>query len=226
MKNKKIELHMSDFSIDNPTPRIPVIICVDSTQNDLNKNIELNNGVKSFIQSVKLNDDARFSAEICIMNLENEVISSFNLVDNYEEFTIENTNKRMISASINKALELLEDRKKIYKQTGTPYYQPWLVLLSECNDLTENIDMLNTSIKKCNKYENDSKLVVFPVGINNDANFQILNKFSTRHRAFRINNYKFNEFFDWLAKSISVVSTSQTGDTINIPNASKSIWGE
>lgn len=228
MRKKKLELSSKDFNVDNPTPRIPVVICLDVSSSMMGEPIqELNKGLKLFYDAIYASDDARYAAEICIVTFGDvvEVVSPFNLVSKKTEVRLKANGKTLIGTAINKALELLETRKKTYKLTGTPYYQPWLIVMTDGCSYGESLDLLHSSIKKCNKLENDSRIVVFPIGIGHSADYLMLNKFSTRHRAFKINNLKFEEFFEWLSQSISVVSSSQTGDTINIPTAAISTWG-
>ncbi len=228
MKKKKLELSLKDFCIDNPTPRIPVVLCLDVSSSMQGEPIEeLNKGLELFFDAIYSNDDARYSAEICLLTFGStvEVVSNFSLVSKKTKFKLKANGKTLIGTAIMKALDLLEDRKFLYKQTGTPYYQPWLVVMTDGCSYGENLELLHNSIKKCNKLENDSKIVVFPIGIGREADYLMLNKFSTRHRAFKINNLKFEEFFEWLSQSISVVSSSQTGDTINTPTAAISTWG-
>ncbi len=226
---KILELEAKDFSRDNPTPRIPVVICLDVSSSMSGEPIEeLNKGLKLFYNAIYNNDDAKYSAEICIVTFGDtaEVVSPFKLVTHKTEVNLRANGKTLIGTAIHKSLDLLEDRKKLYKETGTPYYQPWLVIMTDGCSYGESLDLLHDAINRCNNLENNSRIVVFPIGIGEDADYIMLNKFSTRHRAFRVNSLKFEDFFEWLSQSISVVSSSQTGDTINIPTATISTWGE
>lgn len=227
--SNNLEIDSNDFSIDNPTPRTPVIICLDVSSSMAGEPIDkLNKGLSLFYNSIYQNDDARFSAEICVVTFGDtaEVVSSFSLVTQRMEVNLRASGQTLIGTAVNKALDLLEERKKIYKDTGTPYYQPWLVVLTDGCSSGESVEILQKATLRCNKLENDSRIVVFPIGIGRDADYSMLNKFSTRHRAFKINNLKFDDFFEWLSQSVSVVSSSQTGDTVNIPAASISTWGD
>ncbi len=230
MKKKSfLELADGDFKADNPTPRIPVCLCLDVSSSMAGAPIEeLNKALKSFYKAIYDSEDARYSAEISIVTFGDkaEVASGFKLVNQKTSIELVANGRTVIGTAINKALDLLDERKKIYKETGTPYYQPWLIVMTDGCSYGEDLDVLYASIKKCNNLEINSRIVVFPIGIGPEADFVILNKFSTRHRAFKINNLKFEEFFEWLSQSISIVSSSQTGETINIPTTTISSWGE
>lgn len=227
--NSILELSLHDFVIDNPTPRIPVVICLDTSQTMQGAPIDdLNKALKHFYKAIFENDDSKYSAEICVISFGGDIVvqSGFKLVNEKENIILEADGKTNMGQAIHKALDLLEERKEIYKKCGTPYYQPWLVTITDGNTCDENQNIIQTALNKCNKLESAGKLVVFPIGVGKEANYKLLNKFSTRQRAFKINHLKFDLFFEWLSKGISVVSSSQTGNTINIPTATISTWGE
>ncbi len=227
--NKILELSLHDFVVDNPTPRIPVVICLDASESMAGQPIlDLNVALKKFYEAIYKNDDSRYSAEICVVSFGGEVKveSGFKLVDERYKVNLEANGKTSMGPAILKALNLIEERKTIFKKCGTPFYQPWLVVMTDGKTYDENQDIISEAIKKCNQLESIGKLIVFPIGIGVDANYKLLNKFSTRQRAYKINHSKFNLFFEWLSNSISVVSSSHTGDTINIPTATKTTWGE
>ncbi len=227
--NSILELSLHDFVVDNPTPRIPVVICVDASLSMEGQPMnDLNLALKNFYKAIYENDDSRYSAEICVISFGGEVKveSGFRLVDERQKINLEAKGKTSMGPALLKALDLIEERKNIYKQCGTPFYQPWLVIMTDGKTYDENQDLINQSLFKCNNLESSGKLIVFPIGIGLDANYKLLNKFSTRQRAYKINHSKFQIFFEWLSKSISVVSSSHTGDTINIPTATITTWGE
>ena len=71
--------------------------------------------------------------------------------------------------------------------------------------------------------EAERQLVIFSVGIGQDADMEILNGFS-RRGAKHLRGFCFEEFFEWLSKSIGVVSQSQVGEKVII--APTSGWEE
>lgn len=227
--NSMLELSLHDFNADNPTPRIPVVICLDASNSMAGQIIDnLNAALKQFYKSIFENEESRYSAEIAVISFGSKVTveSGFKLVDERISIELNAKGNTYMGAAIHKALDLIDDRKAIYKKCGTPFYQPWLVVMTDGMSSIENNDIIQEALMKCNKLESDGKIVVFPIGIGKEANYKLLNKFSARQRAFKINHLKFDLVFEWLSKGISVVSSSRTGDTINIPTATISTWGE
>lgn len=228
-KSSNLELSLHDFNADNPTPRIPVVICLDTSSTMYGKPIEdLSKALNLFYEAIYQNDDSKYSAEICVISFGDtvKVQSSFKLVSDKREIKLEAYGRTLMDSAIHKALDLLDERKAIYKKSGVPYYQPWLVIMTDAKISMEQRENISFAVNRCNKLETDKKITIFPIGIGADANYQLLNKFSTKQRAFKIDHSKFEVFFKWLSHGIGVVSSSQTGESINIPTATISTWGE
>ena len=63
--NELALVEMEDL-YDNPTPRVPVALCLDCSGSMYGAPIaELNEGVKTFYHAIDEDEIARFSAEIC-----------------------------------------------------------------------------------------------------------------------------------------------------------------
>ena len=73
--------------------------------------------------------------------------------------------------------------------------------------------------------EAGKKLVVFSVGIGSGVDMNVLNDFS-RRGAKHLKGFCFEEFFEWLSKSVSTVSQSQVGETVRLDMTTVNDWGE
>ena len=68
--------------------------------------------------------------------------------------------------------------------------------------------------------ESDSRLTIFKVGINADAvqaMQRVLPNPNSRFQPQQLHNLRFSDFFVWLSKSVSAISRSTPGDTVNLP---------
>lgn len=72
----------------------------------------------------------------------------------------------------------------------------------------------------------ERKLTIFPIGIGANADMNILNKFSPKRSALRLQGLKFKEFFQWLSQSVSKTSQSTPGETIPLDIEGIRGWGE
>ncbi len=214
-----------DDLIINTASRIPVCLCLD-VSTSMNSCIEeLNEGVNEFYKAVKASETARPACEIAIVTFGStvEVYEEYSTVDEKNPVAFRAYGGTDMTGGVEKALEILEARKQDYKQNGVDYYQPWLVIMSdgEPNDRAS----LKLVQEKVRTMEDGRKLVVFAIGIGNGVNMEIMDGFSKK-KAKKLKGYNFEEFFEWLGKSVSIVSTSQVGDKVKLDMSSLDDWAE
>lgn len=206
--------------IDNPTTRVPVVLCLDTSASMRGDKInELNIGVKQFFNAVKEDDIAKYSVELCIVTFSStakKVLDFANIerqISAFEHMNLEASGNTAMGAAVNLSLELLESRKKEYQDKGVDYWQPWLVLMTD-GQPTDNIQEAS---QKVSEMVNNKKLTIFPIGIGDGANMNRLKLFSPKRDPLKLKGLMLSEFFDWLGKSVKSTSQSTPGTSVKLP---------
>ena len=206
--------------IDNPTTRVPVVLCLDTSASMQGEKInELNLGVKRFFNAVKDDDIAKYSVELCIVTfntIAKKILDFANIdrqVSAFEHITLEAFGSTAMGAAVKLSLELLEDRKKEYQDKGVDYWQPWLVLMTDGQptDSTEESSQMVSEMVK------NKKITIFPIGIGDGANMARLKQFSPKREPLKLKGLMLSEFFDWLGKSVKSTSQSAPGTAVKLP---------
>lgn len=230
MKEKDMNNINNDL-IDNPTMRVPVCLCLD-TSSSMSEPEEgttridaLNEGIRLFYDAVREDEVARFSVDIAIVKFDSsaECVSSFSGVGEGYPATLEADGWTSMGEGVNLALDLLDKRKQEYKSTGVDYYQPWLVLMTDGEPNGDEHE-LKRAMERCTLLANNRKLSVFPILIGRKVSSGTLAGFSPRRSPISLKGVKFKEFFEWLSKSVQAVSRSVPGE--NIPSPSVRGWAE
>lgn len=224
LNTKEEEDVTSDDLNDNPTTRVPVVLCLDvSASMTIDNRIDqLNQGVQEFFRSISEDHIARYSAEICIVTFGSEAqkLVDFNYADRQKEafakMTLQARGNTAMGSAVEMSLSLLDARKKEYQEKGIDYWQPWLVLMTD-GQATDNID---TAVARCQELVGQGKLVIFPLALGKGANLKQLELFSPKRPPMRINEHKMSEFFNWLSQSVRTTSQSTLGDKVNLPDIS------
>lgn len=224
INTKEEEEVTSDDLNDNPTTRVPVVLCLDvSASMTIDNRIDqLNQGVQEFFRSISEDHIARYSAEICIVTFGSEAqkLVDFNYADRQKEafakMTLQAKGNTAMGSAVEMSLSLLDARKKEYQEKGIDYWQPWLVLMTD-GQATDNID---TAVARCQELVGQGKLVIFPLALGKGANLKQLELFSPKRPPMRINEHKMSEFFNWLSQSVRTTSQSTLGDKVNLPDIS------
>ena len=226
--NKLVKIGTEDL-FDNPTPRVPVALCLDCSGSMMGEPIkELNAGVKTFYQAINEDEIARFSAEICIVTFgPAELEADFATLDvRPQPPVLSASGNTPMGEAVKLSLDSLERRKELYKESGVDYYQPWLVLMTDGKPYGGSLELLNQQVNRVTNMVEARKLTVFPIGIGSEADMGTLQRFSPGRSPLRLQGLKFSDFFSWLSKSVSRVSQSTPGDKVSLDLEGVRGWAE
>ncbi|GGA56591.1 VWA domain-containing protein [Okeania sp. KiyG1] len=201
---------------DNPEPRCPVILLLDTSKSMSGERIQkLNSGIAAFKQEVEKDTIASLRVEVAIITFNNsaEMVQNFVTIDQFIPPKLIASGSTAMGEGIDLALNKLEARKSIYKEYGISYYQPWVFLI------TDGIptDKWEEAAKLVKKAVDERKLSFFIVGVQG-ANLNFLRNIAHPNTPpVMLDGLKFQELFSWLSASLTRVSTSQVDDKINLP---------
>lgn len=120
--------------VDNPTPRVPVHLCLDTSGSMMgDPTHELNLGVQQYMTEMKSDDLTRCSAETAVVPFDDsaDCVADFDTADRLQVPEMEAGGMTCMGEGLSLGLDLLEKRKAQYKATGVDYYQPILVVMSD-----------------------------------------------------------------------------------------------
>ena len=178
---------------------------------------KLNDGVKVFFDVLNKDEIARYAAEISIVAFAGnaEVILDFMPLPNMpehisiEEADIDGTH---IGTGVALALEILDKRKNEYKEAGVDYFQPWIVLMTDGRPTSGDPYVEVSKIVK--DRVNKKTLTIIPIGVGDEAGMDTLAMFSPKRSPLKLKGLCFEEFFEWLGKSVAATSQSTPGEDV------------
>jgi len=226
--NSNLLVRLEDL-VNNPTARVPVCLCLDTSGSMGGMPIdELNEGVRLFYEAIREDETALYSAEVSIVTFggDAQCIADFASLEVQPNAPMLTANGMTpMGEAVNKGLDLLEQRKDEYKDRGVDYYQPWLVLMTDGSPNGDSSE-LSRAINRTVDLVNQKKLTVFPIGIGSDADMDVLAQFSPKRPPLKLQGLKFREFFAWLSKSVSKTSQSTPGESVKLDVEGIKGWGE
>ncbi len=211
--------------IENPDPRIPVCLVLDTSYSMSGQPIqELQEGVQLFFKAIKEDEIAASSAEIAIVTFGNQasVALDFQGIEHQNPPLFVADGSTPMGAAVNLALDLLEQRKEEYKQAGVDYYQPWMVLMTDGMPT----DDISGAAHRVTMLAEKRKLTVFPIMIGPDASAEALKALGGGRPPLRLKGLNFREFFTWLSKSVQKVSQSTPGEKVPLDIDGLKAWAE
>ncbi len=213
-------LEQVEFDSSNPEPRCACVLLLDVSGSMSGEPIELlNEGLLAFQQALQDDDLASMRVEVAIVTFGGEVkvAQEFVTANEFEAKTLTTTGDTPMGKAINVGLDMVDERKKIYRDHGLPYYRPWVFLVTDGYP-TDN-EWLEAA-QRVKKAEARKSVAFFAVGIKG-AEMSRLAQISTR-QPVKLKGLNFREMFVWLSGSLTSVSHSQVGE--QVPLTSPAGW--
>lgn len=210
--------------IDNPSPRCPCMVVLDTSGSMSSGGFfssgpspidQLNEGFQKFLESLRADEVAAYSVEVGVITAGGSVrealpFTTAHAIESFQPLVA--GGETPLGGAVTLALRRLEERKTEYKRNGVPYYQPWLVVISD----GEPTDAWQQAAQEAKSQSESRKLVSLMVGVKS-ADMDKLGQFSSKP-ALKLDGLKFSEFFEWLSASMSrVSSSSSTSALVHLP---------
>ncbi len=196
---------------DNPEPRCPCLLLLDTSGSMAGQPIrELNEGIVMFKDELTADSLATKRVEIGIVTFGPvKIAQEFHTADVFQPPVLQASGDTPMGAAIERGLEMLRQRKELYKQQGVSYYRPWVFLITD----GAPTDSWHRAAGLVHAGEAEKAFMFFAVGVEN-ANMEILRHIAVRE-PLKLRGLRFRDLFAWLLKS---VSRSNVGDQVPLKN--------
>lgn len=236
MTEENVELERVEFA-QNPEPRCPVVLVLDSSGSMNGKPIaELNDGLREFANVLKSDALAALRVEVAVVafggqvrvldvhsggqkDLPFDAEQAFVTIDAFQPPTLTPNGETPMGDALRKTLQLIRDRKEIYKRNGADYFRPWVFLITDGQPNDNGWEAVPDLIKE---EERRKGLLFYAVGVEN-ADMKTLARFSDERPPMKLKGLAFREMFVWLSKSLSAVAQSRPGEQVPLPAVG---WGQ
>ncbi len=200
-------------------PHMAFLFLVDVSGSMSGKAIKnLNSALEYFKEAVCQDEQSTQILDVAVVafNHEVQVVQPFAPVQYMENIELKATGGTDISAGVEVALNMVDDRSRFYRENGTEPYKPWIFMISDGagGDVSQ-------VAQKVQEREAQGNLQFFSLGVAGyDSNtlHQLCGK-----KVYKLDGYDFRGMFDWAVKSVRAVSVSSPGERAMIPSAADTV---
>ena len=225
--NESVFADAGTLFADNPEPRCACVLVADVSGSMHAAIADLNNGLEFFKECIEGNKLAALRTEVAVVAYDHEarLAHDFATVDHFVPPVLAVLRGgTKISAGINLALDLAEERKAVYQEHGVTYYKPWVWLLCDGRPEHDTTAEWQAAKVRVQQAETANQVSFFVVGVGDGADMQELNTIGYRE-ALRLNGLDFTRMFQWLSQSMVKLSESIPGDEVPLTNPTSGPYG-
>jgi uncharacterized protein YegL len=199
---------------DNPEPRCPCLLLLDTSGSMQGRPIsELNSGLVTFKDELMADSLAAKRVEVATITFGPvQVTNDFQTTEFFQPPSLMASGDTPMGAAIAQALDLLQQRKDIYRANGITFYRPWVFLITDGGPT----DYWKDAAARIKEGETSKAFAFFAVGVEG-ANIDILRQISVRE-PLKLQGLRFRDLFLWLSSSMKSVSRSTPGDEVPLQN--------
>ena len=210
---------------ENPEPRCPCVLLLDVSGSMAGEPInELNEGIQLFWQEVSKDPLASKRVEVAVVTFSDdvEVVQDFATIENSQPPVLEAGGATAMGSGILTALDMLRNRKEVYRRNGISYYRPWIFLITD-GAPTEPQGVMQQAAQAIQQEEAKKGVAFFAVGVKG-ADMRMLATLSKERQPLKLKGLAFRELFLWLSASMQRVSSSKVEDKVDLPSPQG--WGQ
>lgn len=199
---------------DNPEPRCPCLLLLDTSGSMQGRPInELNAALVAFKDELMADAMSAKRVEVAIVTFGPvQTVAEFQTPDYFQPPVLQATGDTPMGAAITLAVDLIRQRKEVYKANGVTYYRPWIFLITDGGPT----DHWKDAAALIHAGEKSKNFMFYAVGVEG-ANMEILAQISAR-TPLGLQGLRFRDLFSWLSNSLSSVSRSQIDEAPALKN--------
>jgi uncharacterized protein YegL len=176
---------------------------------------KLNKGIAGFREHMQNDPKTADVVDVAVVTFGEkvEVAHGFRPVSEMAVPTLTAYGATPLGEALTKGLELIDERKAVYKRSGTPYYRPWVFCITDGTPT----DDCHTAAVKLKEEENNKRLLGYCVCTGDGNAPPEIKDIFNPGRIFKLDGMDYSGLFEFVSNSLTAVSKSNpNSESINV----------
>jgi uncharacterized protein YegL len=204
---------IADVFAENPEPRCPCVLVLDTSGSMEGRPLtQLNAGYQTLLTELLEDSLASKRVELAVVTFGPvKLVQDFETPDMIAASDLDVTGDTPMGEAIEFAIDLVKQRKDVYREAGIAYYRPWIFVITDGSPT----DSWKAAARAVKEGEASNAFSLFAVGVEG-ADMETLKQIAVRE-PIRLKGLRFAELFRWLSNSLKSVSRSTTTERVALP---------
>jgi uncharacterized protein YegL len=204
---------IADVFAENPEPRCPCVLVLDTSGSMEGRPLtQLNAGYQTLLTELLEDALASKRVELAVVTFGPvKLVQDFETPDMIAASDLDVTGDTPMGEAIEFAIDLVKQRKDVYREAGIAYYRPWIFVITDGSPT----DSWKAAARAVKEGEASNAFSLFTVGVEG-ADMETLKQIAVRE-PIRLKGLRFAELFRWLSNSLKSVSRSKTTERVALP---------
>lgn len=203
---------------DAPEDRCACVLLLDVSNSMTGDPIRMvNDAIRSFKDEVSRDALSSQRVQIAVVAFNHEVNIKQDFIDvsKFKPPVLTASGGTKIAGAVNRALDMLDQQKKVYRANDIGVYRPIVLLITDGYPEHDTPEEIDEAARRISEEEVGRHVVFFAFGIKG-ADMGKLAEISVR-KPRRVDEAQISEIFQWLSDSVSMIAESQPGDRLALP---------
>ena len=204
---------IADVFAENPEPRCPCVLVLDTSGSMEGRPLtQLNAGYQTLLTELLEDALASKRVELAVVTFGPvKLVQDFETPDMIAASDLDVTGDTPMGEAIEFAIDLVKQRKDVYREAGIAYYRPWIFVITDGSPT----DSWKAAARAVKEGEASNAFSLFTVGVEG-ADMETLKQIAVRE-PIKLKGLRFAELFRWLSNSLKSVSRSTTTERVALP---------
>lgn len=201
-------------------PHLACVLLLDTSGSMCGDKLDsLCRAINDFKEKTIMDDLAKKRVDVAIVSFDDEIkiVQDFIPISEMKPVKLNASGCTSMCGAIDKAIDMVKDRNKLYNKMGTPCFKPWIFMITD-GEPTDgsggSLERVAQRIKQEQSKGTHGKLKFFALGVSN-YNRDVLTTLTDK--VMELTNTDFSGIFNWISESMTAISVSTVDQSVQLP---------